>query len=83
MNDVFGLYLVQKDKQIRKGNPSRLLGLFSTEELARAAREAVRAKDSCPIGKLKIFPLGVDEESFNDGFVTVVIGDEDQEGANP
>ena len=78
MTGIFGLYLVQKDKQILKGNPTRLLGLFSTEKLAKEARETVRSSGLYMVGKLKIFSLRLDEEDFPEGYVTVMIDEEDK-----
>ena len=70
MNSVFGLYRVQQDDQIESGNPTRLLGFFSSEELAQIALDAVHRQDPQAVGELEIVPHDLDFEEWNDGFVT-------------
>jgi hypothetical protein len=67
---VFSLFRVQQDDQIALGNPTRLLGFFSTEELAQRALEAVQRQDPQAVGELEINPHDLDSEGWNDGFVT-------------
>ena len=70
MNSVFGLYRVQQDDQIESRNPTRLLGFFSSEELAQIALDAIHGQDPQAVGELEIVPHDVNFEEWNDGFVT-------------
>jgi len=67
---VFSLFRVQQDDQIELGNPTRLLGFFSTKELAQGALEAIHRQDPQAVGELEISPHDLDSEGWNDGFVT-------------
>ena len=70
MTRVFSLFRVQQDDQIELGNPTRLLGFFSTEERAQKALEAVHREDPHAVGELEINPHDLDSEGWNGGFVT-------------
>lgn len=70
MTRVFSLFRVQQDDQIELGNPTRLLGFFSTVELAKRALEAFQRQDPQAVGELEINPHDLDSEGWNDGFVT-------------
>jgi hypothetical protein len=67
---VFSLFREQQDDQIELGNPTRLLGFFTTEEHAKRALDAVQRHNPQAMGKLEIYPQVLDSEGWNDGFVT-------------
>lgn len=70
MTDVYALFLSQDDDQIKIGNPTRLLGIFTTKALAKAARDEIRSRGLYPVGKLEINERILNKEWFNSGFVT-------------
>ena len=70
MSLVFSLFREQQDDQIKLGNPTRLLGFFTTEEHAKKALDADRRKNPQALGNLEIYPQDLDSVGWNDGFVT-------------
>lgn len=70
MATVFSLHMEQQDDQIELGNPTRLLGFFSTKGLAQKALDAVHRQNPQAVGTLEIYPHDLDDEGWNDGFVT-------------
>lgn len=70
MTRVFSLFREQQDDQVELGNPTRLLGFFTTEGQAKKALDAVHRQNPQALGKLEIYPQDLDSEGWNDGFVT-------------
>lgn len=77
MTRVFSLFRVQQDDQIELGNPTRLLGFFSSAELAQQALEAVHRQDPQAVGELEFNPHELDSEGWDDGCVTEYYPDSD------
>lgn len=76
MTKVFSLFREQQDDQIKSGNPTRLLGFFSTKKLAQKALDAIQLGEPDAVGTLVIYPHVLGQEGFNEGFVTEYLEDD-------